>query len=253
MALNRGNGPGKTSEVQRVTDPTGAPPVSLGVILPTWNAAGTLSYILASLRTGHSGIDLDIVVVDGGSGDGTPALACNSGTRVITAPRGRGSQLGAGAAAVAGEWLLFLHADTVLESGWEEAVIAFTRDRARNAARAGYFRFGIDDRSPMARRLEALVAWRCRRLGLPYGDQGLLIARAFYTALGGFRPLPLMEDVDLVRRIGRRRLVLLPVAARSSAVRYRRDGYLARSARNLFCLGLYFLGVPPRLIARLYG
>ena len=73
-------------------------------------------------------------------------------------------------------------------------------------SRAGYFDFALDDPTPAARRLERIVAWRCRVLALPYGDQGLLIARSLYDAVGGFAPLPLMEDVDLVRRLGRRRL-----------------------------------------------
>ena len=98
-----------------------------------------------------------------------------------------------------------------------------------------------------------LVAVRCRLFRLPYGDQGLLISRALYQRLGGFKPVPLMEDVDLVRRVGWRRLTALPSAAVTSAVRYRRDGYLLRPLRNLCCLTLYFLGVPPRAIVKLYG
>jgi len=121
---------------------------------------------------------------------------------------------------------------------------------AENQAAA--FRFALDDPAPAARRLEALVAWRCRALGLPYGDQGLLLSRALHDAVGGYRPLPLMEDVDLVRRIGRRRVVILDAAAVTSAVRFRAGGYLRRSARNLACLALYLAGMPPPLIARLY-
>jgi hypothetical protein len=88
---------------------------------------------------------------------------------------------------------------------------------------------------------------------LPYGDQGLLVPSALYRSVGGFRPLPLMEDVDLVRRIGRRRLAMLDCEAWTSAERWRRDGWIHRSARNLFCLGLYAVGVPPARIARIYG
>jgi hypothetical protein len=131
-------------------------------------------------------------------------------------------------------------------------VNAFVGDPA-NPERAGYFRFALDDPGPAARRLERVVAWRCKRLGLPYGDQGLLIGRTFYDRLGGHRPLPLMEDVDLVRRIGRHRLVELPARAVTSAVRYRRDGYLRRSLRNTACLAAWRLGVPPHTIARFYG
>ena len=87
---------------------------------------------------------------------------------------------------------------------------------------------------------------------IPYGDQGLLLSRRFYGQVGGYRDLPLMEDVDLVRRIGRSRLHMLPAAARTSAARYQLEGYWRRPARNLLCLGLYYLGLPPRQIAKVY-
>jgi rSAM/selenodomain-associated transferase 2 len=190
-----------------------------------------------------------VLVADGGSTDGTVDLAHTAGARVVAAPRGRGAQLAAGAAAASGDWLLFLHADTRLGPGWAPAV----RDAMATPGLARYFAFVLDDASPAARRLERQVAWRCRVLALPYGDQGLLISRALYDAVGGFRPLPLMEDVDLVRRLGRHRLALLPVAAVTSAERWRQEGWRRRSARNLLCLSLWFLGVPPRLIRKVYG
>ncbi len=178
-------------------------------------------------------------------------MARRCGARLIAAPPGRGGQLRAGAQAASGDWLLFLHADTVLDPGWAACVRAHV-GRADARRRAAVFRFALDSDAPAARRLEAVVAWRTRRLGLPYGDQGLLISRALYEEIGGFRPLVLMEDVDIIRRIGRRRLDLLEARAVTSAVRYRRSGYFRRPARNLFCLSLYFLGLPPRLIAGLY-
>ena len=192
------------------------------------------------------------LVVDGGSNDETRAVAARHGAAVLEAPRGRGSQLAAGAAAAGGEWLLFLHADTRLPAGWDLLVSAFAADPA-NLERAGVFALRLDDSAPAARRLEAIAAWRARRFGLPYGDQGLLIARDFYETLGGFRPLPIMEDVDLVRRIGKARLATLKGHVTTSAARYRRSGYTLRMLRNLVCLTLYFAGLPPRLIARLYG
>jgi hypothetical protein len=90
-------------------------------------------------------------------------------------------------------------------------------------------------------------------LALPYGDQGLLIHRDVLRAAGGIRPLPLMEDVDLVRRLGRRRLVALNAGAVTSAAKWERDGWYKRSGRNLLCLSLWRLGVPPAWIARIYG
>jgi hypothetical protein len=123
----------------------------------------------------------------------------------------------------------------------------------RRPQAAAFFRFALDDDGIMPRLIEWLVHWRCRLLALPYGDQGLLIPRNLYNRLGGFRALPLMEDVDLVRRLKRRELVMLKARAVTSGERYRREGYLARSLRNLGCILLYYLRVPPRLLARLYG
>jgi len=222
----------------------------ISVVIPTLNAAGTLSGTLAALRA--SPIVGEVIVADGGSSDETVACAASAGVRVIATPRGRGGQLAAGAAAASYDWLLFLHADCRLEPGWESAVAVFLRAPAAEG-RAGYFDLALDDPAPAARRLEQLVAWRCRALALPYGDQGLLIARRLHDAVGGFAPLPLMEDVDLVRRLGRRRLRRIGARCLASARRYRRDGYLRRPLRNLLCLSLYFAGLPPAQILRLYG
>lgn len=219
--------------------------MDLSVVIPTLNAAATLPATLAALGAAPR----EVVVADGGSVDETAAIAAAHGCRVVTAPRGRGGQLAAGLAAASAPWLLLLHADTRLGPGWAEAAAAHI---AAAPDRAGYFRLRLDDDAPAARRLERAVAWRCRVLGLPYGDQGLLIARALLDAVGGMRPLPLMEDVDLVRRLGRARLAALPADALTSAVRYRREGYLGRSARNLAILSLWFAGVPARLLVRLY-
>ncbi len=220
----------------------------LSVVIPALNAAATLPGVFAALLYGPA----EIILVDGGSSDDTAALAEARGAFVVRAPRGRGLQLAAGLAAARGPWLLLLHADTRLATGWEAAVCRVMAD-ATAIRRAWYFRFALDDRSPAARRLERAVAWRCRLFALPYGDQGLLIHRDLLERIGGIRPLPLMEDVDLVRRLGRARLGALPVAAVTSAARWRREGYLRRSSRNLLCLGLWFLGVPPRIIARMYA
>lgn len=218
----------------------------IGVVIPCLNGAATLG------RTLESVTGCPVVVCDGGSTDDSPCIAAAHGARVLHTPRGRGVQLAAGADAADLPWLLFLHADTRLSAGWRTAADRFISDPAC-AGRAGYFRLRFDSEVPAARRIERAVAWRSRVLGLPYGDQGLLIAAGFYRALGGFAPLPLMEDVDLVRRIGRRRLVALDADAVTSAARYERDGWILRPARNLLCLSLYAAGVPPRLIRRIYG
>jgi len=222
----------------------------ISVVIPTLNAADHLPGALGALA--NSPIVRQIVVADCGSHDRTVAIAGAAGAVVISAERGRGSQLRAGAAAASAEWLVFLHADCRLSPGWVAAVGAFFA-KPDAASRAGYFAFALDDPRPAARRLERMVAWRCRALGLPYGDQGLLIARSLYDAVGGFAALPLMEDVEFVRRLGQHRLAPIAACAVSSARRYRTGGYVRRPMRNLLCLSLYFAGVPPRRIARLYG
>src|SRR5258707_7677714 len=195
---------------------------SISIVIPTLDAAAELPGTLAALA-GSASIR-EIIVSDGGSRDDTLAIADAADARRVAGPPGRGIQLIAGAAAATSEWLLFLHADCRLAPGWEDAAREFIA-RPGSSGHAGYFGFALDDTDPAARRLERIVAWRCRVLGLPYGDQGLLIARAFYQAAGGFGPFPLMEDVDLVRRLGRRRLAPIGTPAYISAPRHRQGGY----------------------------
>jgi rSAM/selenodomain-associated transferase 2 len=217
----------------------------LSVVIPTLNAAAHLPATLAALGDAPD----EVLVVDGGSTDGTRQAAAAHGARVLLAPRGRGGQLATGVAAATQPWLLLLHADTRLGPAWAAAATTHMREAPDRAA---YFRFALDSDDRRARRLERLVAWRCRALALPYGDQGLLLHRDLLYAVGGIRPLPLMEDVDLARRLGRHRLIGLDIPATTSAAKWQRDGWYRRSARNLACLALYLAGLPPRLIARLY-
>jgi rSAM/selenodomain-associated transferase 2 len=228
----------------------------LSVIIPTFNAEATLVHTLASLVPAVvDGLVQEAIIVDGGSTDATFAIAEAAGARFMRAERGRGSQLDAGANAARGDWFLFLHGDTVLEPGWEEAVWSFTErvDMGRRPQAVAAFRFALDDDGLMPRLLERLVRLRCFVLALPYGDQGLLISRSLYGKLGGFRPLPLMEDVDLLRRLPRNRRLMLQSRAVTSAQKYCSEGYLARMLRNAACIALYYLRVPTRVLARLYG
>lgn len=228
----------------------------ISVVIPTLNAGEGLSACLSALvPAAVEGLVREVIVVDGGSSDRTLKIIEQSGAEVVHSAPGRGEQLSIGAAQARQPWLLFLHADTVLETGWERDVYALIErvDSGRREATAAAFRFTLDDQGFWPRMIEFGVAVRCALFRMPYGDQGLLIPRSLYQRVGGYSRLPLMEDVDLARRIGRRRIMVLRSRAVTSAVRYRRDGYFRRSARNLSCLTLFFLRVPPRVIARLYG
>lgn len=184
----------------------------------------------------------------------TRSLPVDRRLEVIVAtppPLGRGAQMNAGARRAAGAWLLFLHADSRLPVGWLDAFAAATGD---SRVCGGWFRFAIDADAWQARVIERLVQARVRLFQLPYGDQGIFVRRDLFVSLGGYREWPLMEDVDFVRRLARAgRVVELPAALATSPRRWQRDGWFRRSTRNLAILSLYFLGVSPTRLARLYG
>ncbi len=228
----------------------------ISVVIPTLDAERHLPRTLSALvPAAVNGLVREVLIADGGSTDRTAEIADQAGATFIAAERGRGQQLAAGAGRATSRWLLFLHADTVLQPPWEGEAIRFMQavDSGERPRAAGVFRFALDDSGFAVRFLEMAVHWRYLILRLPYGDQGLLIPRMLYDEVGGFAPMALMEDVDMVRRLGRRRIVRLEATALTSSRRYRRDGYARRMVRNLSCLALYYLRVPARYLVKLYG
>jgi rSAM/selenodomain-associated transferase 2 len=193
---------------------------------------------------------VEIIVAEAGSGPGPEPLSQGRpDITVIHTPPGRGGQMNAAAGLARGEWLLFLHADSRLPTGWLDL---FQSTYVQEVV-GGWFQFALDDRAWQARLIERGVALRVRLFRLPYGDQGLFVRRHTFAALGGYREIALMEDVEFVRRlVAAGRVVELPHALITSARRWRRDGWFCRSARNLTLLSLYFCGVPPRVLARWY-
>lgn len=229
--------------------------LQLSIVIPTLNAGRVIKSPLQTLTLIFSSIQPEIIVSDGGSSDETIAIAEEIGTAIVTGEKGRGGQLKRGAQKATGDWLLFLHADTNLDENALLAIKQFIQND-ENKQRIGYFRFKLDSQTDDARKLERKIAWRCNTFALPYGDQGFLISREFYHELGGFRPYPLMEDVDLIWRIDRKhgKSAILPLDADAitSAHKFERDGYFRRSAKNLFCLFLFWIKVPPSLITKIY-
>jgi rSAM/selenodomain-associated transferase 2 len=215
----------------------------ISVVIPALDEAAHVERALASVR----GAD-EVIVVDGGSRDHTAALARSAGASVMSAPPCRGTQQSRGAERAAGDWLVFLHADTALERGWREALLALPPDIV-----GGAFRFAIDSARPAFRAVEWGVAWRCHLLRLPFGDQVLFARRTAYTTVGGFRPFPLMEDVDFVRRLGRAGPLAFPrPRAFTSPRRWERHGVLGATLRNGWLLAQYALGRTPEDLARGY-
>lgn len=226
----------------------------ISVVIPTLNAGERLKAALAALVPGAlEGLVKEVIVSDGGSGDDTEAIADAAGARIVTGERGRGLQLARGAAAARGEWLLFLHADTVLSQEWIEGA----REIMKDEDCAGAFTLAFDAKGFAPRLVAAGAMIRTRLFCAPYGDQGLLISMALYDEIGGFAPLPLFEDVDIVARLvrakGRRALCVMKAKAVTAADRYERDGYLRRVLKNAWCLTLYRFGVAPARIAEMYA
>ncbi len=225
-------------------------PAPVSIIIPTLNAAQELPGCLESLMPGlEAGLIREVIVSDGGSTDLTREIAEATGATVITGPAGRGGQLQRGAEAARGQWYLFLHADTQLSSIWAERVGEHIDYRPGHAAA---FRLKYRTDASAARWLEARAERRARWFGLPYGDQALLIERNLYNACGGFPDVPLMEDVILVRAIGKPRLIILDAEARTSAAKYERDGWRRRSWRNAWLLARFLLGASPETLAKAY-
>lgn len=215
----------------------------ISIVIPTLNAEATLGGCLEALLEGvEAGLVCELIVSDGGSTDQTCDLADAWGAQVVTGTASRGGQLRRACAVARGRWLLVLHADTRLAPGWSVTVA-----RHLETGQAGWFRLGFDKGG----RVVAAWANLRSRMGLPYGDQGLVLPRGLYEAVGGYQDIPLMEDVAMARAL-KGQLRAIDVLATTSAERYRRNGWLRRGARNLWTLMRYFAGAKPERLAAAY-
>lgn len=218
----------------------------ISVVIPTLNAETHLGACLAALMPGlEAGLIRELIVSDGGSGDATVSVARAWGAEVVVGAPSRGGQLARGCAQAQGAWLLVLHADTVLQEGWVGPAIQHLDSR-----KAGWFRLAFA-KGGVAGWMVAGWANLRSHLGLPYGDQGLLLPHALYADVGGYPDQPLMEDVALVRAL-RGKLVRIDAVAQTSAARYHAQGWMRRGARNLWTLLRYFSGACPDRLAQSY-
>ncbi len=219
----------------------------LSVIIPALDEARSVGAVLDALKLMGEGVE--VLVVDGGSSDGTDEIARARGARVVTAERGRGAQMHAGALAAKGDAVWFLHADTRAPADAAARIADALRDPR---VAGGNFHVRFDGERRAARFLTWLDP-QLRRLGLCYGDSAIFVRRAAYERAGGFKPFPIFEDLDLLRALRRTgRLVHLDSTVVTSSRRFEGRSFALTFARWSALQALYWLGVHPRTLGRLY-
>ena len=234
-------------ESARTANPISKAEAKISVIIPCLNEE---DHILEAVAAVRAGVNIQIVVVDGGSEDKTCDIVRTEDVILVEGVKGRGAQLNAGAEHADGDILLFLHADTRVPLGFDTWI---RRVLSEGSCRAGAFRLSIDGESTALRRVEWLTALRCSWFRLPYGDQGLFFQKAFFEELGGFPKQPLMEDFALVRHAKRcAGFEMLPVSVVTSARRWEKLGAFRTTVLNQWIILAYWLGVPPERLAKWY-
>jgi len=218
---------------------------SVTVIIPVLNEAAALQTLLPAVRAGKPA---QIIVADGGSTDDTAAVAVQQGAEIIHASRGRARQMNEAAKHARGEHLLFLHADTVPPPDFCNII---ARGLTPGVA-AGAFRFALREKIALRGMIEGLTRLRGKVLAMPYGDQGLFLRRSLFHAMGGFPDWPILEDVEIIKRLRQLgNLVITPETATTSARRWQQGGVLRTMARHQLILAGHALGVSPQRLAKL--
>ena len=224
-------------------------PASISIVIPSLNAAHHLAGSTNALLEGVTdGLVSELIISDGGSTDDTRDAARELGAVWIEGPPGRGGQLARGVVAAKSDWVLFLHADTWLSTGWPAAVIQHMNTHPETA---GWFRLKFRAEGFMPRLVASVANRRSQVLDLPYGDQGLLISQDLLAQVGGVPELPLMEDVALARLL-KGKLRPLAAEAMTSAERYEQEGWFRRPTQNIGTLIRYFLGAEPAALKQRY-
>lgn len=219
----------------------------LSIIIPTLNEESHLGKTLENLREDD---DSEVIVSDGGSKDRTVSLAREWGAKVISSDPGRGIQMNAGAEKASGDILLFLHADTLLPSGFSNLVRHAMSDPK---IAGGYFAWKVYPTSPMLRYVQMTVNWRTRIFGFPYGDQAFFVRASLFHQMGGYAPIPLMEDVEFIRRLKKMgKVAFIPAPVITSPRLFQTQGALRTTLKNKVILFGYFFGVSPQRLAQMY-
>jgi rSAM/selenodomain-associated transferase 2 len=220
-------------------------------IIPVYREGQIINQTIHNIRGLKGSAAVDIIVVDGNSEQDTIKEIKFPDVKKIVSARGRGKQMNAGAAQTVGDILIFLHADTHLP---DNALTLIEAALAGKVFVAGAFDLGIDSGRFAFRIIEKMASWRSRLTRIPYGDQAIFIRGDYFKSLGGFQSIPIMEDVELMRRIKRNndRIAILRERVRTLPRRWETEGIIFCTLRNWLLITLYLLGVKPETLVRFY-
>jgi rSAM/selenodomain-associated transferase 2 len=225
---------------------------TISIVIPVLHEVAPLRQTLGQFaRLSPDESPHEIIVVDGDRNGSTIGSINMAGIVTATSPPGRAIQMNRGAALASGEILLFLHADTLLPAGGLSEISAATGD---TPTAWGAFDLGIDSNRPIFRLIEAAIRLRTRITRIPYGDQALFLTRPLFESVGGFPEIPIMEDVELARKLHRLKAVMriLPEKVRTSPRRWETEGLAYCTLRNWLLITALYLGVSPDTLSKYY-
>lgn|SRR5574341_362041 len=223
----------------------------ISIIIPVLNESEGINDAIGRLRSIVSGNEAEIIVVDGDPAGSTINALKDKRVIKTLSGKGRAIQMNKGAALASGRILLFLHADTMLP---QNALVSITKYMKDGRFVAGAFDLGIQTNRKIFKITERYVALRTRLTKVPFGDQAIFIRREYFDRIGGFKPVPIMEDFELMSRIKKRgdRIRIIPEKAMTSARRWEKEGVLYATFRNWMLQLLYLAGVSPERLSRFY-
>lgn len=225
--------------------------MSISVIIPVLNEGEQINEILNSLHDAAAGLQFEVIVADGDPSGGTIRKIADSRVITLIAEKGRASQMNAGALRASGDILLFLHADTFLPSAAFPKIVNALRD---GRVVGGAFDLGIGDESLIFKIIGRAASWKHRLTRVPYGDQAIFMRKRYFTDLGGYPEIPLMEDVELMKRVKRKGgcIAILPDAVTTSPRKWESEGVVYAVLRNWMLQTLYLAGMPAHRLVKFY-
>jgi rSAM/selenodomain-associated transferase 2 len=225
--------------------------VTFSIIVPALHESDKINSLVEHLEGLERSRDAEMIVVDGNPNGDTIQAIGSDRVKKMVAPKGRARQMNAGASMAKGEILIFLHADTELPCN---ALKSINSAMAQGRYVGGALQLDFNSEKIRFRMLARLASLRCLLTRIPYGDQAIFIERDYFSALGGYKDIPIMEDVELMRRIKRKgdKICIVPEKVKTSPRRWEQEGFVYVNVRNAILFASYMLGVSPEKLASFY-